>query len=65
MVTAIGAWLCLVFVWGEHWFGVFFGLFIGLFGLLALLYPDDAFRSTPKELPVRGTPNPEPEEKES
>ena len=48
--------LVIAFVLSEAWFGVIFGAFIGLFGLLALMYPEDAFPQKAKELPQRGMP---------
>lgn len=53
VITAIGGGLSIAFILSGAWFGVAFGAFIGLFGVLALVYPDDAFRSKEKELPVR------------
>jgi len=59
VITALGGGLCIAFILSGAWFGVAFGMFIGLFGVLALVYPDDAFRSTAKELTTRdGSPNP-------
>lgn len=56
--AAIGLGLCVVFVWSDAWFGVMFGAFIGLFGVMALMYPDDAMPQTAKELKMRGAPEP-------
>ena len=54
--AAVGLGLCVVFIWSDAWFGVMFGAFIGLFGLMALVYPDDAMPQTAKELTMRGAP---------
>jgi len=56
ILLAIGGGLVIAFVLSEAWFGVIFGAFIGLFGLLALMYPEDAFPQKAKELPQRGMP---------
>lgn len=55
--AAVGLGLCMVFIWSDAWFGVMFGAFIGLFGLMALVYPDDAMPQTAKELTIRGMPS--------
>ena len=57
--AAIGLGLCVVFIWSDAWFGVMFGAFIGLFGLMALVYPDDAMPAKAKELEMRGVPQDE------
>ena len=54
--AAIGLGLCVVFIWSDAWFGVMFGGFIGMFGVMALVYPDDAMPETAKELKMRGAP---------
>ena len=56
IVTSIGGGLAYVFILSGAWFGVAFGAFIGLFGVLALVYPDDAFPAVAKEQPQRGVP---------
>ena len=55
ILLALGGGLSIAFILSKAWFGVIFGLFIGLFGVLALLYPEDAFPQKAKELTQRGT----------
>ncbi len=56
IVTSIGGGISFVFILSGAWFGVALGAFIGLFGVLALMYPDDAFPAVAKKQTVRGVP---------
>jgi hypothetical protein len=57
-IALIGLGLSIAFILSEAWFGVLLGLFIGLLGAVALVSPDDVFRTEAKEVPVRGVGRP-------
>jgi len=54
MVTAASISLAVAFILSKAWFGLMIAFMIGFLGVMALVMPDEIFRSEPKALPTRG-----------